>query len=82
VGFRYCGLAALQLRPINHKRACTLVAAHAAGRPMPGTFPTAHQHCLLTLWFDLFLACWWPRTPQAPAAPCQTRLQLTRLSTS
>ena len=36
VGCRYAALAALRLRSLNHKRAGLLVAAHAAGRPLPG----------------------------------------------
>lgn len=36
VGFRYCGLASLRLRAINHKRGCSIAAAHAVGQPVPG----------------------------------------------
>mmetsp|Transcript_2506 Transcript_2506/g.7550 ORF Transcript_2506/g.7550 Transcript_2506/m.7550 type:complete len:636 (-) Transcript_2506:730-2637(-) len=36
VGLRYMALASLRLRSLNHKRAGLLVAAHVAGRPLPG----------------------------------------------
>ena len=47
VGFRYCGLASLRLRAINHKRGCSIAAAHAAGQPVPGQ-QTNNQVLLLT----------------------------------
>jgi hypothetical protein len=47
VGFRYCGLASLRLRAVNHKRGCSIAAAHAAGQPVPGQ-QTINQSVLLT----------------------------------
>ena len=41
---RYAALASLRLTSLNHKRACFLVSAHAAGRPVPGLFLSALVH--------------------------------------
>lgn len=47
VGFRYMSLSQLRFSNLNHKRACLLVAAHVAGKPLPSVEDANQQEPML-----------------------------------